>query len=159
MDPLGTVARALHVVSIVVLVGGIAPSHVVAGTARRAADPKTALAMWALWFRIGKVSTVALIGMVVTGVALSATRGYGFFRPDHFWLASKQAVLCVALVVLATTMGPARRAERAVRDALREGGGLPDELRALLRKPARSARIVDALAFANLVLALWRPGE
>ena len=159
MDTLNILVRSLHVVFVIFLVGAIAPSHIVAGTARRAGDPKMALGIWAAWFRIGKVSSMAAIGMIVTGVTLSFTMRYGFFPSDHVWLAMKQAVMCIALVVVAMLMGPSRKAEKAVQEALNQGGGLTDEVRALIKKPANFARILDTLAFVNLVLALWRPGE
>lgn len=159
MDTLNVVVRALHVVFVILLVGAIAPSHVAAATARRIGDPKMALGIWTAWLQMGSVSSVAALGMIATGVTLSFTMRYGLFPSDHLWLALKQGILCIALVVVARMLGPVRRAEKAVTEAIRSGGELTDELRVLIQRPANLGRILDTLAIANLVLALWRPGS
>jgi len=159
LDTLNILIRSLHVVAVVFLIGGIAPSHVVAGVARRTSDPKGQLALWVAWLRMGKVSGMSALLMIATGVTLTFTMNFGFFPGDHLWLALKQGILCLALVTIGLMMGPVRAAEKAVQEAVNAGGGMTPEIAGLIKKPANLGRMLDLFGCLNLILALWRPGE
>jgi uncharacterized membrane protein len=90
------------------------------------------------------------IGILLTGILLVLNSGYGFFdMTSNHWLASKQIILVVILILTFTMVIPNAG---DIRDQLKGDSGTPKE--SSLKKIFRANLIINVLVIINLLFAV-----
>lgn len=111
-------------------------------------------------FGIGRfMGMIGTIGLLVTGGAMTGIAHYGWFDfTNYAWLAWKQTVYVIILMISFGTMVPtAKKTMPLVMAKMKTGGLADDTIRAGARRAAIIGTTMQVLALLNLVLGTVKP--
>jgi len=115
------------------------------------------------WQVLSIMGQVGGIGILLTGLGLTAVDGYGLlniggnFTPT--WLISKQLVYIVAMILVATLVVPyTARIEAELAEMAAGASTVTPEIRALSERVRNASLLVNLLVLVNIILAVWKPG-
>lgn len=96
------------------------------------------------------------IGLLITGGAMAGMSHYGWFDfTNYAWLAWKETVYVVILIVNFATMVPVgKKTMPLVLAKMKSGGVADDAIRAGARKAAIIGMVLNVLALVNLTLGV-----
>ena len=103
---------------------------------------------------INFLSSISATGILLTGILLVLNSGYGFFRmTDNHWLATKQILMVVLLLIIGTIIIPTAKKLRVSLGSDYENN-LSDESRSLLKKLFNFNTIINIIVIINFLLAI-----
>lgn len=109
-----------------------------------------------LYLKFGNLfGSIGSLGILITGIFLvSMNPGYGFFdMTSNHWLATKQIIMVVILILIFTQIIPtAKKLRTEIENNLK--GNSTEELKTNLNKMFKVTASVNGLVVLNLLLAL-----
>lgn len=105
---------------------------------------------------INLLSSISATGILLTGIFLVLNSGYGFFRlTDNHWLASKQILMVLLLLIIGVFIIPtARKLRTSLESFPTNQNGLSDESRSYLNKLFKLNTIVNFIVVINFLFAI-----
>lgn len=153
--------RAIHIISVIVWLGVIPADLLLRKIIRNkkgTESEKTLLSFWLKLTNLGGI--VGLIGILVTGITLSITIGYGFFQfasGANHWLYTKQFVMVVVIVLTAAFIIPSGKKVRIeIEKSVEAKSPLTNETYKNISKLEKVLTTINVLIVFNLLLALMR---
>lgn len=152
------VALLLHLVGVIVMLGGIMTAGLAFYAARGRERPAEIAAVLSLSRRGVLASGAGLVATVVFGLWLVHLGGFGY---TDAWLIAVYALLAASLALGGASGAVPKRARLLAERLAADGSGPTEELHALLHhRPSELASHVSTLLMlAILVLMVWRPGS
>jgi len=153
--------RAIHIISVIVWLGVIPADLLLRKIIRNkkgTESEKTLLSFWLKLTNLGGI--VGLTGILVTGITLSITIGYGFFQfasGANHWLYTKQFVMVVVIVLTAAFIIPSGKKVRIeIEKSVAAKSPLTNETYKNISKLEKVLTTINILIIFNLLLALMR---
>jgi amino acid permease len=105
---------------------------------------------------INFLSSISATGILLTGILLVLNSGYGFFRmTDNHWLATKQILMVVLLLIIGIIIIPtAKKLRVSLGSDYESKNNLSDESRSLLKKLFNFNTIINIIVIINFLLAI-----
>ncbi|MBI3124994.1 MAG: hypothetical protein HYZ10_11380 [Ignavibacteriales bacterium] len=99
---------------------------------------------------------IGAIGILTTGITLVLNSGYGFFRmTDNHWLATKQILMIVLLIIIGAVLVPAAKKLRsALGNDLESGTPISDEGYKTLGKIFTLNKVINIIVLINFLFAI-----
>lgn len=153
--------RAIHIISVIVWLGVIPADLLLRKIIRNkkgTESEKTLLSFWLKLTNLGGI--VGLTGILVTGITLSITIGYGFFQfasGANHWLYTKQFVMVIVIVLTAAFIIPSGKKVRIeIEKSVAAKSPLTNETYKNISKLEKVLTTINVLIVFNLLLALMR---
>ncbi len=103
---------------------------------------------------INLLSSISAVGILATGILLVLNSGYGFFRmTDNHWLATKQILMVVSLIVIGAFVIPTAK---KLRSSLSNTSSIQDseESKLFLKKLLLYNNIINIIVILNFLFAI-----
>jgi hypothetical protein len=99
---------------------------------------------------------IGAIGILVTGIALVLNSSYGFFRmTDNHWLATKQILMVVLLIIIGAVLIPtAKKLRAAIGSDLESGTQITEEGYKTLKKIFTLNLVINIIVLINFLFAI-----
>lgn len=99
---------------------------------------------------------IGATGILVTGITLVLNSGFGFFRmTDNHWLATKQILMVVLLIIIGAVIIPAAKKLRtAIGADLENMSPISEEGYKTLKKLFATNRAINIIVLINFLLAI-----
>jgi len=99
---------------------------------------------------------IGATGILVTGIALVLNSSYGFFRmTDNHWLATKQILMIVLLVIIGAVLIPtAKKLRAAIGTDLESGTQISEEGYKTLKKIFTLNLVINIIVLINFLFAI-----
>ncbi|MFA6597611.1 MAG: hypothetical protein WCS69_07800 [Ignavibacteriaceae bacterium] len=153
--------RAIHIVSVIVWLGVIPADLLlrkIIKDKKGTESEKTLLSFWLKLTNLGGM--IGLTGILVTGIPLSITIGYGFFQfasGANHWLYTKQFVTVIVIILTAAFIIPSGKKVRIeIEKSVAEKSPLTNETYKNISKLEKVLTTINVLIVFNLLLALMR---
>lgn len=153
--------RAIHIISVIVWLGVIPADLLLRKIIRNkkgTESEKTLLSFWLKLTNLGGI--VGLTGILVTGITLSITIGYGFFQfasGANHWLYTKQFVMVIVIILTAAFIIPSGKKVRIeIEKSVAAKSPLTNETYKNISKLEKVLTTINVLIVFNLLLALMR---
>ncbi|MDP3682876.1 MAG: hypothetical protein Q8S01_03000 [Ignavibacteria bacterium] len=153
--------KAVHIISIIVWLGVIPADFLLRKLIREkkgTESEKTLLSFWLKLTNLGGV--VGLTGVLVTGILMSMTLGYGFFQfasGANHWLYTKQFLMVIVIILTAAIVIPSGRKVRIeIEKSIAENSSLSDGTYKNISKLGKVLTATNIIIVLNLLLALTR---
>lgn len=153
--------RAIHIISVIVWLGVIPADLLLRKIIRNkkgTESEKTLLSFWLKLTNLGGI--VGLTGILITGITLSITIGYGFFQfasGANHWLYTKQFVMVIVIILTAAFIIPSGKKVRIeIEKSVAAKSPLTNETYKNISKLEKVLTTINVLIVFNLLLALMR---
>jgi len=153
--------RAIHIVSVIVWLGVIPADLLlrkIIKDKKGTESEKTLLSFWLKLTNLGGM--IGLTGILVTGITLSITIGYGFFQfasGANHWLYTKQFVTVIVIILTAAFIIPSGKKVRIeIEKSVAANTALTGETYKNISKLEKVLTTINVLIVFNLLLALMR---
>jgi hypothetical protein len=149
--------RIFHIFFASMLLALLPVALIMLGKMKRAEGTPAELTTMSNLNSIGKtLGLIGGIGMLVTGAALAGLQSYKWFAfSDYPWLAWKQTIYVVILLINFSIVVPAsKKMTKLIDEKMAAGGagGATDEIKALGARIGMFAPVMNILAIVNMVL-------
>jgi len=153
--------RAIHIVAVIVWLGTIPADFLLRKLIRenkRTESEKTLLSLWLKLSNLGGM--IGLTGILVSGIFMSTTLGYGFFNFSsgaNHWLYTKQFIIVIVVVLIGALVIPtAKKIRLDLEKNVTSTSALSDDTYKNISKLKKALTITNVLIVLNLLLALSR---
>ncbi|MCK9210904.1 MAG: hypothetical protein M0P61_08730 [Ignavibacteriaceae bacterium] len=153
--------RAIHIISIIVWLGIIPADLLLRKTIREkkgTESEKTLLSFWLKLTNLGGI--VGLTGVLVTGILMSMTLGYGFFQfasGANHWLYTKQFIIVIVIILTGAFVIPSGKKIRIeIEKSVAANSPLSGDAYKNISKLEKVLTTTNVLIVLNLLLALTR---
>jgi len=153
--------RAIHIVAVIVWLGTIPADFLLRKLIRenkRTESEKTLLSLWLKLSNLGGM--IGLTGILVSGIFMSITLGYGFFNFSsgaNHWLYTKQFIIVIVVVLIGALVIPtAKKIRLDLEKNVTSTSALSDDTYKNISKLKKALTITNVLIVLNLLLALSR---
>lgn len=155
------VFRAVHIISIIVWLGIIPADLLLRKTIREKKGTESEKTLLSFWLKLTNLGgMVGLTGVLVTGVLMSMTLGYGFFQfasGANHWLYTKQFFMVIVIILTGAFVIPSGKKVRIeIEKSVAANSQLSDDTYKNISKLEKVLTTINVLIVLNLLLALTR---
>ena len=151
--------RALHVLSVILWIGVIPADFFLRKLIREKKGTESEKTLLSFWLKLTNFGGMAgLTGILATGIILSITVGYGFFRfasGANHWLYTKQFVIVLVMILTGAFVIPtAKKIRLEIEKSVAANSVLTEEVYKNISKLEKVLTTTNILIVLNLLLAL-----
>ncbi|MCK9425114.1 MAG: hypothetical protein M0Q21_03625 [Ignavibacteriaceae bacterium] len=153
--------KAIHIISIIVWLGVIPADFLLRKLIREKKGTESEKTLLSFWLKLTNLGgMVGLTGVLVTGILMSMTLGYGFFQfasGANHWLYTKQFLMVIVIILTAAIVIPSGRKVRIeIEKSIAENSSLSDGTYKNISKLGKVLTATNIIIVLNLLLALTR---
>ena len=153
--------RAIHIISVIVWLGVIPTDLLLRKIIRDKKGTESEKTLLSFWLKLTNLGgMVGLTGILITGITLSITVGYGFFQfasGANHWLYTKQFIIVIVIILIGVFVIPtAKKIRLEIEKSIAENSTLTEETYKNISKLGKILTTINILIVLNLLLALIR---
>jgi len=153
--------RAIHIISVIVWLGVIPTDLLLRKIIRDKKGTESEKTLLSFWLKLTNLGgMVGLTGILITGITLSITVGYGFFQfasGANHWLYTKQFIIVIVMILIGVFVIPtAKKIRLEIEKSIAENLTLTEETYKNISKLGKILTTINILIVLNLLLALIR---
>jgi len=153
--------RAIHIISIIIWLGIIPADLLLRKIIREKKGTESEKTLLSFWLKLTNLGgMVGLTGVLVTGILMSMTLGYGFFQfasGANHWLYTKQFLIVFVIILTAVFVIPSGKKVRIeIEKSVALNSALTGETYKNISKLEKVLTTINVLIVLNLLLALTR---
>ncbi|MFA6978274.1 MAG: hypothetical protein WC209_03035 [Ignavibacteriaceae bacterium] len=153
--------RAIHIISVIVWLGVIPTDLLLRKIIRDKKGTESEKTLLSFWLKLTNLGgMVGLTGILITGITLSITVGYGFFQfasGANHWLYTKQFIIVIVMILIGVFVIPsAKKVRLEIEKSIAENLTLTEETYKNISKLGKILTTINILIVLNLLLALIR---
>ena len=153
--------RAIHIISVIVWLGVIPTDLLLRKIIRDKKGTESEKTLLSFWLKLTNLGgMVGLTGILITGITLSITVGYGFFQfasGANHWLYTKQFIIVIVMILIGVFVIPtAKKIRLEIEKSIAENLTLTAETYKNISKLGKILTTINILIVLNLLLALIR---
>ena len=153
--------RAIHIISIIIWLGIIPADLLLRKIIREKKGTESEKTLLSFWLKLTNLGgMVGLTGVLVTGILMSMTLGYGFFQfasGANHWLYTKQFLIVFVIILTAVFVIPSGKKVRIeIEKSVASNSALTGETYKNISKLEKVFTTINILIVINLLLALTR---
>jgi len=151
--------RAIHIISIIVWLGVIPSDLLLRKIIREKKGTESEKTLLSFWLKLTNLGgMVGLTGILVSGILMSITLGYGFFRfasGANHWLYTKQIVIVLVMILTGAFVIPtAKKIRLEIEKSVTAHSALSVGAYKNIAKLEKVLTTTNILIVLNLLLAL-----
>ena len=153
--------RAIHIIAVIVWLGVIPADLLLRKIIREKKGTESEKTLLSFWLKLTNLGgMIGLTGILITGITLSITIGYGFFQfasGANHWLYTKQFIMVIVIILTAAFIIPSGKKVRIeIEKSVAANSALTEETYKNISKLEKVLTTINILIVINLLLALTR---
>lgn len=153
--------RAIHIIAVIVWLGVVPADLLLRKIIRNKKGTESEKTLLSFWLKLTNLGgMIGLTGILVTGITLSITMDYGFFKfasGANHWLYTKQFFTVIVIILTAAFIIPSGKKVRIeIEKGVASNSTLTDETYKSISKLEKVLTTINILIVINLLLALTR---